>query len=256
MTVACVVAVVGMTQTGCSNGAVSDPGTVGGASSAVGGSAALGGSAAVGGSGNVAGTGGVTVADCYSPTQNLPSAYQTGARGCACNEATDVDVCVQGVALICTSGVWMAVEDGPCMPQFPKTYSPATCSAAGGTPVPSPGTALSAEKDCASGLALGVIDFASSGWDEGGLCCAPASQPVAKACGARAGNTCAANEYCAYQAGEYCGAADAEATCKPRPEACVDLYAPICGCDGNTYGNSCVAAAAGTGIYSAGKCPN
>jgi hypothetical protein len=51
-----------------------------------------------------------------------------------------------------------------------------------------------------------------------------------------------------------CGAADAESVCKPRPEACDMIYAPVCGCDQKTYSNDCVAAAAGTGVYSSGPC--
>ena len=137
---------------------------------------------------------------CFSPTQNAAGAYESGAHGCACNAATDEDVCVDGAALVCDGGQWSAVEDGPCSP--------------------------------------------------------PVLQgPLPRACGARAGNTCGDSEYCAYEAGAYCGAADAEAVCKPRPSACIELYAPVCGCDGQTYANSCVAAAAGTGIQSAGECP-
>ena len=53
---------------------------------------------------------------CYSPTSNLSSAGQSGAVGCACNPVVDKDVCAQGKGLMCISGHWTAVVDGPCMP--------------------------------------------------------------------------------------------------------------------------------------------
>jgi hypothetical protein len=75
-----------------------------------------------------------------------------------------------------------------------------------------------------------------------------------KACGARAGNTCSNTEYCAYAEGDLCGAADAEALCKPRPVACDDIYAPVCGCDRMTYPSDCDAAMHGSGVYTSGPC--
>ncbi len=76
-----------------------------------------------------------------------------------------------------------------------------------------------------------------------------------KACGARAGDTCSDTEYCAYTAGDYCGGADATASCQPRPEVCDAIYAPVCGCNGKTYASDCAAASAGTGVMSEGECP-
>jgi hypothetical protein len=74
------------------------------------------------------------------------------------------------------------------------------------------------------------------------------------ACGARAGDTCAEDEYCAFPPELMCGIADGEGTCQPRPEVCEDEYDPVCGCDSMTYANSCEAAGAGTGVFSMGEC--
>lgn len=65
---------------------------------------------------------------------------------------------------------------------------------------------------------------------------------------------CNAGQYCAWKPEDVCGAADAPGTCQYKPQFCIELYAPVCGCDGNTYGNACKAASAGTSVVSTGPC--
>ena len=66
---------------------------------------------------------------------------------------------------------------------------------------------------------------------------------------------CDAGLFCQHQPGALCGAADAPGECVIVPSGCRDVLEPVCGCDGQTYGNSCEAARAQVGILDVGECP-
>jgi hypothetical protein len=73
-------------------------------------------------------------------------------------------------------------------------------------------------------------------------------------CGGLTGAGCDEGEFCDYPPSAQCGAADQTGVCRAIPEACTDQYEPVCGCDDQTYGNACYAAAAGVSVVSEGEC--
>ena len=81
-----------------------------------------------------------------------------------------------------------------------------------------------------------------------------AAQP--RACGGFIGTPCDKGEYCDISVANACTGADLPGVCKSIPEMCQELYAPVCGCDGKTYGNDCFRTMARVQLDHAAACTN
>ncbi len=71
-------------------------------------------------------------------------------------------------------------------------------------------------------------------------------------CAGIQGLPCDTNEYCNLGVGNCC--CDFQGVCEEIPEACIQIFDPVCGCDGTTYGNDCEAARAGVSVDFEGDC--
>lgn len=104
-------------------------------------------------------------------------------------------------------------------------------------PLP-PGCRYTGGTCTACGTLLCVVDSGTT----------PDSGPAPGGC--RSNSDCPRLSYCDFP-GTMCSGSG---TCRARPEACPAIYAPVCGCDGVTYSNSCTAAAAGANVAYDGMC--
>jgi hypothetical protein len=82
-----------------------------------------------------------------------------------------------------------------------------------------------------------------------------AADAVVGECGLEAGVVCKGNFYCRFEKINSCGVNGEMGSCTPRPESCTAEFEQVCGCDGITYANRCLAARDGvTDVLHDGPC--
>jgi hypothetical protein len=115
-------------------------------------------------------------------------------------------------------------------------------------------------------LALAVIALAAASCDPGTSDLEPPTESgdgtelreealrLTRRCAGPRGLECPSGQYCKERAVGRCPSKSEYGVCAAKPQACTQIFAPVCGCDGRTYSNSCMAAAAGASVSHEGAC--
>ncbi|MFT5435124.1 MAG: hypothetical protein ACI9OJ_005841, partial [Myxococcota bacterium] len=96
------------------------------------------------------------------------------------------------------------------------------------------------------GTACDDGDMCTSSLCKAGECLSGPADPACTPC--TSNEACPSDAYCAMES------CRGEGKCEARPEVCLAIYDPVCGCDGADYSNACQAAAAGANVEKKGKC--
>jgi len=75
-----------------------------------------------------------------------------------------------------------------------------------------------------------------------------------RACDGLSGQSCLDGEFCDHGTSSSCDTLDDSGVCRPIPEACDAIYAPVCGCNGASYLSSCHATLNGLQIAKPSLC--
>jgi Kazal-type serine protease inhibitor-like protein len=105
----------------------------------------------------------------------------------------------------------------------------------------------------AAGSACGDTAAPSSGSNPETL--TDEAEMLGRKCEGRHNLECAAGQFCATsKKSKRCPDSETKGVCRYMPDVCTQIEEPVCGCDGQTYGNACQADMTGIALAYEGPC--
>lgn len=205
--------------------------------------------------------GGTYPSDCEANCADVPVDHDGPCAGdeptpcgvgaaCGGGEFCDFGATCEGVGGCATVPTACAREYDPVCGCDGETYENACSAHAQGVSVASTGA-------CADECVCPLVYDPVCGVDGKtyGNACAAGCADIAVDHPGQCDATCESDADCT--PGQFCerdDACDGPGTCLMRPDSCLDKDMPVCGCDGESYANPCLAHVAGTSVAAEGAC--